>query len=283
MTTMPAHVPAPDVPVRRLLAVAIGFVMVLVLPAMSRAQPTTPCPAPCAAPPVQGDTLEITLEQALARAAGQSQEVRLARAEVELANAQVTSARSEVLPQLDGSLNYTRTFDSPFNTGGFTIPDSLRFEPDTTAPLAERVRYLERRAPGAALGGFGSLFGNLPFGQQNSYVAALTGTQTLYAGGRVGAALRIADEYRAAVRFGLTEQVAMIARIVYSRVAGGVMLSTGTSSVSMSSSTIVPAGLNSLRSTSEQSLSQTPTMRYSVPALRRTVHDVFCPSRSWPR
>ena len=75
----------------------------------------------------------------------------------------------------------------------------------------------------------------------------------------------------------------MIARTVYSRVAGGVTLSTGTSSVCTSSETIVPAGLKSFRSTSLQSWSQTPTMRYSVPALRRTVHEVFCPSRSEPR
>lgn len=156
------------------------------------------------------DTVVLSLEEALARALDQSQEIRLARAEVDLANSQITSARSAALPQLNANLSYTRTFDSPFRTEGITIPDSLRFEPDTTASIDQRVRYLERRVPTAGLTGLGALFGDLPFGQQNTYVAALTGSQTLYAGGRVGAALRAADEFRDAARLGLNEQVSEI-------------------------------------------------------------------------
>lgn len=174
---------------------------------------TTTSQQPCPARPAttaSTDTVAITLEEALARATGESQEVRLARSEVALAEAQVTSARAAAFPQLDGSINYTRTFDSPFRTSGISLPDSLIFDPDTTASLLERVRYLERRAPSAGLGGLGSLFGDLPFGQQNSYVAALTGTQTLFSGGRIGAGLRIADEYREATQLGVTEQVAEI-------------------------------------------------------------------------
>jgi outer membrane protein len=159
-----------------------------------------------------GDSLSLSMDAALARALGQSQEVQLARSQIELANAQVTAARAAALPQLNGNINYTRTFASPFNTGGatFALPDSLTFSPDTTASLEQRIRYLERRAPSAGLGGIGSLFGNLPFGQANSYVASVSGSQPIYAGGRVGAALRIADQYREAARFGLTEQVADI-------------------------------------------------------------------------
>lgn len=178
---------------------------------------TVPCaqgvPSPCTAPAGARDStgaMPLSLEQALARATGESEEVRLARSQVELANAQVTAARSAALPQLNGSLNYTRTFDSPFNTGGLTLPDSLRFEPDSMASLADRVSYLEQHAPSAGLAGMGSLFGSLPFGQKNSYVAALSGSQTLYSGGRVNAALRIADEYRSAARLGLSESVADI-------------------------------------------------------------------------
>jgi outer membrane protein TolC len=190
-------------------------VAALALPARADAQtPPCPTPSPCGRgmPATRADSgaIPLTLEEALTRATGESQEVRLARSQVALADAQVTSARSAALPQLSGSLNYTRTFDSPFRTGGITLPDSLRFSPDSTASLEQRVRYLEERAPSAGLGGIGSLFGSLPFGQQNAYVAALTGSQTLYAGGRVGAALRIADEYRQAARLGLTESTADI-------------------------------------------------------------------------
>src|SRR3712207_6083878 len=125
----------------------------------------------------------LTLQDAVARAVGQSQEVRLARAQADLARAQVTSARAQALPQLNGSVGYTRTFESQFNNGGgVATPDSLQFSPDTTAPLEDRVRYLERNAPLAGLGGLGSLFGNLPFDQANAWTAGLTGSQVLYAG-----------------------------------------------------------------------------------------------------
>ena len=156
------------------------------------------------------DTTAVSLESAIEIAVGRSEEVRLAQSQVRLAEAQVGSARSAALPQLDARVAYTKTFASPFQGGGFTLPDSLRFEPDTTAPLADRVRYLERNAPLAGLGGLGSLFGDLPFGQENAYTAVLTGTQPIYAGGSVGAGLRIAREYLEATRLNLQEQTAEI-------------------------------------------------------------------------
>jgi hypothetical protein len=131
-----------------------------------------------------GDSVAITLGDAIGRAVGQSQEVRLARAQVDLARAQVTSARAAALPQINGGLNYTRTFASQFQSGGFTIPDSLRFEPDPTGTVEERLRYLEDNAANAGLSGLGALFGNLPFGQKNTWSATVTGTQPLFAGCR---------------------------------------------------------------------------------------------------
>jgi outer membrane protein TolC len=123
----------------------------------------------------------------------------------------VTATRAQALPQIDGSLSYTRTFESPFSGGGgFVLPDSLRFAPDSTASVADRLRYLEQNAPNAGLAGIGSLFGNLPFGQQHAYTAQIAATQTLYAGGRVGAAMKIADQYRAQARLGYSEQTADI-------------------------------------------------------------------------
>ncbi len=200
--------------IRAAALVAAVACAALALPAHAQT-PTAPCPAPAPCAPAaarpDADAVPLTLDEALARAVGESQEVRLARSQVALAQAQVTSARSAALPQLSGSLNYTRTFDSPFRTGGTTAPDTTAgFRPDTTASLAERVRYLEQQVPNVGLGGLGSLFGSLPFGQQNTYVAALTGSQTLYAGGRVGAALRIADQYRESARLGLAESTADI-------------------------------------------------------------------------
>jgi outer membrane protein TolC len=165
--------------------------------------------AQTSSPAARADSTRLSLGDALARATGQSQEVRLARSQVDYANAQVRAARSSALPQLDGTVAYTRTYESPFSSrgGGTTLPT---FAPDSTAPLDQRVSYLEKNAPKAGLGAMGSLFGDLPFGQPNSYTASITGTQTLFAGGRVGAALSIADEYRSAATLMLTEQVADI-------------------------------------------------------------------------
>jgi outer membrane protein len=175
----------------------------LTAPALAGAQ--TPAAAPA-------DSVPLSLSEAVRRALGQSQEVRLAESQVQLADAQVTSARSAALPQVSGVLGYTRTFASAFSGGGggFTLPDSLRFTPDPSLPLEERVRYLEDRVPTAALGGLGGLFGDLPFGQENTYVAQISGSQLLYSGGRTGAALDIARNYREAARLGLVEETAEI-------------------------------------------------------------------------
>lgn len=163
-----------------------------------------------AAPAVPGDSVALSLGDAVARATGQSQEVRLARAQVDLARSQVTSARSAAFPQLDGGLTYNRTFATQFDAGSSpALPDSLRFEPDTTATLEERIRYIERNAANAALGGLGSLFGNLPFGRPNTWTASLVGTQPIYSPA-LGAALKIASRYREAAEFALTEEVATI-------------------------------------------------------------------------
>lgn len=158
----------------------------------------------------RGDTVALSLGDALGRAFGKSEEVRLARSQVELAQTQVTSARSAALPQIEGSLNYTRTFQSPYggSGAGFQIPDSLRFNPDSTASMAERVSYLEENAPNAGLEGLGSLFGNLPFGQQHAYVASVNASQLLYSGGRTGAAMKIARQYGTQARLGFQEQLA---------------------------------------------------------------------------
>lgn len=159
----------------------------------------------------QADTVELSLPEAVSRALGESQEVRLARAQVEIAEARVRETRAGALPQVNASLAYTRTFASAFEgSGGFELPDSLRFDPDTTASLAERIRYLERRAPLAGLAGIGQLFSDLPFAQENVYAAQLTGSQLLYSGGRTGAALRISRDFREAARLMLTEEEAEI-------------------------------------------------------------------------
>lgn len=157
------------------------------------------------------DSTPLSLQDAVSRALTSSEEIRLARSRVDLAATQVRSAKADAYPQLNANLGYTRTFASAFSGGGgFTLPDSLRFDPDSTLPLAERVKYLEEHVPAAALGSLGSLFGNLPFGQANAYSATLSGSQPLFSGGRLGAGLRIAGEFLDAAKFQLQEQTAEI-------------------------------------------------------------------------
>lgn len=153
------------------------------------------------------DTARLSLDEALSRALTASDEIRLAQSDVDMAKAQVRAARAQALPQVNANLGYTRTFASPFGGGGgLSIPDSLRFSPDSTASLPDRVGYLEQNAGMAGLAGIGGLFSGLPFGQENTYTATVSASQTLYSGGRTGAALRIARNYREASELGLTEQ-----------------------------------------------------------------------------
>ena len=95
-----------------------------------------------------GDTVDISLDAAVNRALGQSQEIQLARSAVALSESQIGAARSRLFPQINANFGYTKTLASSFDTGGvgFEVPDSLRFEPDPTQPLEERVRYLEDNA-----------------------------------------------------------------------------------------------------------------------------------------
>src|SRR5690606_34781153 len=125
--------------------------------------------------------------------------------------AQIATARSAILPQVNANVGYTRTLASVFS-GASTpaIPDSLQFNPDPSLPLEERVEYLENRTPIAALGALGGLFSDLPFGREHAYTASLSGSQLLFSGGRAGAALNIARNYRSAALSGLAQQEAQI-------------------------------------------------------------------------
>ncbi len=214
---------------RTLRLLNIAVLAMMARPAILLSQPAQACvegsPKPCQPErpgAVAPDSTFLTLDEALALALGRSEEVRLARASVELANAQVTSARAQALPQINASASYTRTFHSPFQMGKVTIPDSMKFSPDSTASVLDRLKYIEDNATKAGLSGMGGLFGSLPLGRPNTYMAGVSASQVLYSGGRTGAALRIAAEYRQAAQLDFTEQISEIAlqvRTAYVRAA----------------------------------------------------------------
>ncbi|HSJ08877.1 MAG TPA: TolC family protein [Longimicrobiales bacterium] len=161
--------------------------------------------APLGAQQVPGDSVSLSLAEALSMAVTRSEEVRLAAGQVEVAAAQVRTARSSLLPQVNTQLAYTKTLRSVFQGAGFEIPDSLRFEPDSMASFAERIRYLEENTPNAALGALGGLFSNLPFGRENAWTALATVNQPVFAGGRIRSGIQIAQHAEEAAAASLDE------------------------------------------------------------------------------
>jgi outer membrane protein TolC len=147
------------------------------------------------------EPLRLSMEDAVRRALETGDEIKVARAQVQQAHGQVTQAWASALPEIRGSLTYLRTFASSFRVEG-TVDSTHLFRPDSLAPLANRVSYLERelRNGEATTTGLGQLFSGLPFGQPNTYTATLTLTQTLFQGGKVGAGIRGAHAYERAAQ-----------------------------------------------------------------------------------
>jgi outer membrane protein len=192
---------------RELSAVAVAVLLL-----------ATPGAAQVAARP--DSAVALSLEQAVTAALGRSEEVQSARAGLAASQAQVKSARSASLPQIGTQVSYTRALRSVFQSagGGLTIPDSLKFEPDPTASLDQRVTYLEDRVPTAAIGALGNLFSDLPFGNENTWVAGLTFSQPLFSGGRISSSIDMAEAAEAAAQAQVDEAYADIAvdtRIAY--------------------------------------------------------------------
>src|SRR5712672_2375531 len=68
------------------------------------------------------DTIRLTVDDAVHRALEQGFDMRLARAAVVTANGQVREAFSPALPQITGSITYTRQFASIYQ--GLDQPDT---------------------------------------------------------------------------------------------------------------------------------------------------------------
>ena len=125
------------------------------------------------------DTLRLTLDAALQRALDRSFAMRLARADVLDADGQVREAFSAALPQVTGSLTYTRQFASIYQGLGKGDTSSL-----------------------------GSLFKNTPFGAPNAWNFQLQATQLLWSGGKVGSGLSAARTVRSVATLNQSETAA---------------------------------------------------------------------------
>ncbi len=119
----------------------------------------------------QTDTLRIGLEEAVERALSQSEEVRLARAQVWETNGQVREAFAGALPQINGGVTYTRQFASIFQGLG---------------------------GGGGGDTSFTNVFKKSPFGAPNAWAFDLTASQLVFSAGKVGAGLAAAKAAREA-------------------------------------------------------------------------------------
>ncbi|MEP0548157.1 MAG: TolC family protein [Rhodothermales bacterium] len=189
---------------RRLFPLFPALVVLAAFATSATAQDIVP-PRPVGAP------LALSLDEAVLMAVERSEEVGLARSQVDLAAAQTRQAYSALFPQISANLNYTRAIQSSTEIGGddTVVDPALIFDPDPTAPLEDRVTYLEDNAGNAALGAIGGLFSGLPFGQKNTYAATISLGQTIYSP-QLGAGIQIAKHFREAAGYNLTEELADI-------------------------------------------------------------------------
>lgn len=156
--------------------------------------------------PLRPDTdhaIPLSLEDAISRARNRNEDVLIARAEVGVARSQVRTASALKRPRLDGLVSYVRNQDFPDFLGAPKLPDSLRFRPDLSKSLEQRVRDLEKHASTAGLANLPS-FG-LPFDEDLNF-GWLNANYLLYSGGRVQAEVAAARHGVNRAGFALTEQ-----------------------------------------------------------------------------
>lgn len=128
------------------------------------------------------DTLRLGLRQAVAVGLRDGEEIRIAASRVAEADAQVREARSGLFPKVDFSLAYTRALRTPFSAIGTDTTSIPPFMPDPTAPLSDRITYLENNVTNAGLAGLSSLFSSFPIGQKNTWIGRFTVDQKLFDG-----------------------------------------------------------------------------------------------------
>ena len=190
------------------------FAALLIIAPATEAQIT-----PTSTPAVQ--TRPISLDEAVRTAEAQSEAIRIARAGVQRAQGQQYQARSQRLPQLNGSASYTRTLASQFDLGGSPpAVDTTKPTPpptpcdqylrDATATTTQRLAGLEDASRCALGQNPFSSFGNLGFGAKNQYNAGLSFAQNLFSGGRISAQNAVANAGRRSAEIELTAQRAQL-------------------------------------------------------------------------
>lgn len=178
--------------------------------------------APAAAQPNLAGQSPLTLEEALRLAEDASEPVQIARAGLTRSRGQLVQARSARLPQLNGTLSYSRALASQFEgLGGGAEPDTTGppvpqncgpYVPNPALPLETRVDSLEHALDCTVNGGGSPFagFGDLGFGSENTWQIGLSLSQSLF-NPRIGAQNRIAQAGRTRAEIELNSQRAQLA------------------------------------------------------------------------
>ncbi len=178
---------------------AVGLSLLLIV--LAGASPPGVGPA-CARG--DADSLRFSLGEVTDRALSLGEEYKLSQAEMATARALYLQARATALPQVNGSLSYTRQIESVFRQEeGTTIKP---FEPDTNATVEQRIRDLERALPTSGFAGLSSLFSSTSFGSKNTWVGSVGVTQRLFQGGSIWGSIAAARHAMHSARSGATDR-----------------------------------------------------------------------------
>jgi outer membrane protein len=153
----------------------------------------------------------LSLDEALRLGESTSEVVRVARAGAERARGDQIRARSQLLPQLYGSLGYTRTLKSQFEAlqgAPDTRPECMAFTPDPSLPADQRIAQLEAAllVTSNCRAGGGIDFSRVGFGAKNQYQLGLSASQSLFSGFRVSSQVVAAGAGRTAAEIELRAQ-----------------------------------------------------------------------------
>jgi outer membrane protein TolC len=177
---------------------------------------------PAAAQPNLAGRSTLTLDEALRLAEDASEPVQIARAGLTRSRGQLAQARSQRLPQINGTLSYSRALASQFQSlGGAPEPDTTgppppqncgTYVPNPLLPLETRVDSLEHALNCTVNGGGNPFagFGDLGFGSENTWQYGFSVSQSLFSP-RIGAQNRIAEAGRTRAEIELNTQRAQLA------------------------------------------------------------------------
>ena len=167
--------------------------------------------------PVSMAPRTLSLADAIERAEGQSETIRIAEAAVMRARGNLARTRSQLFPQLYGSVQFQKTLISQFEevaeaSSGTGVPGPAvmslcsPFIPSTATP-AERAAALDqaRTCPGQEENPLAKIFAS-----ENQLTLGLSASQTLFNGGRILSQSAAASAGRTAAEIGLTGERALL-------------------------------------------------------------------------